>query len=512
MAKPSEKLASSLELLKRIQDQGFVAIRSVQLSRVHRERLIKEGFLQEVMKGWYIPARPEEMRGENTGWYTAFWSFCAEYLNKRFKSRWSLSPEDSVRLHSGNSTIVPQLLVRSPKARNQITKLIHRTSLLEMRAAMPNKSDVFIDQNGLRLFSLPVALINCAEDFYRRNPTEARTALLSIRDASELLKPLLENGHSTIAGRLAGAFRNIGRKQIADDILNGMRTAGYDVREKDPFEASGPMLISSRERSPYVNRIQLMWESMREPIIRVFPTSPGLPKSIDSYLKKVADIYVLDAYNSLSIEGYRVSPEIIDQVRSGKWRPDDNENDRNHVNAMAARGYWQAYQAVQNSIQTILKGTNPGKVAGRDHSTWYREMFGASVTAGILKPADLAGYRNSPVFIRRSMHVPLNAAAVHDAMPAFFELLTHEKEPAVRVVLGHFIFVYIHPYPDGNGRIGRFLMNAMLASGGYPWTIIPLAEREKYMSTLESASVEQNIKPFAQFLASLINRAKKRKG
>ena len=75
-----------------------------------------------------------------------------------------------------------------------------------------------------------------------------------------------------------------------------------------------------------------------------------------------------------------------------------------------------------------------------------------------------------------------------------------------------FIFVYIHPYPDGNGRIGRFLMNAMLASGGYPWTIIPLAEREKYMSTLESASVEQNIKPFAQFLASLINRAKKRKG
>ena len=137
MAKPSEKLASSLELLKRIQDQGFVAIRSVQLSRVHRERLIKEGFLQEVMKGWYIPARPEEMRGESTGWYTAFWSFCAEYLNKRFKSRWSLSPEDSVRLHSGNSTIVPQLLVRSPKARNQITKLIHGTSLLEMRAAMP---------------------------------------------------------------------------------------------------------------------------------------------------------------------------------------------------------------------------------------------------------------------------------------------------------------------------------------------------------------------------------------
>jgi hypothetical protein len=36
----------------------------------------------------------------------------------------------------------------------------------------------------------------------------------------------------------------------------------------------------------------------------------------------------------------------------------------------------------------------------------------------------------------------------------------------VRVVLGHFIFVYIHPYMDGNGRMGRFLMNVMLAGGG----------------------------------------------
>jgi len=43
------------------------------------------------------------------------------------------------------------------------------------------------------------------------------------------------------------------------------------------------------------------------------------------------------------------------------------------------------------------------------------------------------------------MHVPLNRDAVRDAMPAFFDLLCEEPHPAVRVVLGHFIFVYIHP-------------------------------------------------------------------
>jgi hypothetical protein len=50
-------------------------------------------------------------------------------------------------------------------------------------------------------------------------------------------------------------------------------------------------------------------------------------------------------------------------------------------------------------------------------------------------------------------------------------LLHQEDEASVRGVLGHFMFVYIHPYMDGNGRMGRFLMNLMLASGGYPWTI-----------------------------------------
>ena len=73
----------------------------------------------------------------------------------------------------------------------------------------------------------------------------------------------------------------------------------------------------------------------------------------------------------------------------------------------------------------------------------------------------------------------------------------------MRVVLGHFVFVYIHPYVDGNGRMGRFLMNVMLASGGYPWTIVPLERRDDYLAALESASVKQDIAPFAAFIGGL---------
>jgi hypothetical protein len=207
------------------------------------------------------------------------------------------------------------------------------------------------------------------------------------------------------------------------------------------------------------------------------------------------------------IEGDGVTPELIVRVRSGDWTPDANRDDREQRNEVAARGYWQAFQVVQKSIHRVLKGESAGEVADDDHRDWYLELFAPSVAVELFKPSDLAGYRNAEVYIRKSMHVPLNSEAVRDTLPTFFELLRNETDLAVRVVLGHFVFVYIHPYMDGNGRIGRFLMNVMMASAGYPRTVIPVSERDRYLRALESASVGENIVPFAKFLAGLVRKA-----
>jgi len=504
MVSPHTKLAESLEILRVLQNRDIVAVRSADLTRTHRERLIKNGFLQEVMKGWYISVQPDEITGESSAWYASFWDFCSAYLKERFGANWSLSPEQSLLLHVGNMTVPRQLLVRSPKARNKITKLPHDTSLFDTRAILPEAGQVS-EKNGLRLFSVPAGLVSCGPGFFFQNTTDARAALAMVRNASDVLVLLLEGGRTTVAGRLAGAFRNIGRNRIANDIVKTMQTAGYDVREKDPFENTINLILPAHEKSPYVNRIRLMWQQMREPVLKEFPASPGMPSDITAYLKAIDDTYVTDAYHSLSIEGYRVSPELIDRVRSGEWNPDENEDDRDHRNSLAARGYWQAFQVVRESVHKVLEGENPGAVSDDDHSDWYREMFGPSVTAGLLRTADLAGYRNDQVYIRRSMHVPPRYEAIRDCMPAFFDMLREESEPSVGVVLGHFFFVYIHPYMDGNGRIGRFLMNVMLAAGGYPWTVVPLEKREDYMNALECGSVEQDIEPFAIFLGHLVS-------
>jgi Fic family protein len=59
---------------------------------------------------------------------------------------------------------------------------------------------------------------------------------------------------------------------------------------------------------------------------------------------------------------------------------------------------------------------------------------------------------------------------------------------------------------DGNGRVGRFLMNTMMASGGSPWTVIPVSDRNACVNALDRASVGEDIAPFADFLAGLVRK------
>ncbi len=510
MATPSQKLAESLEFIKTLQDKGIIAIKSSQLSKVHRTRLQKNGFLKEVTKGWYISTPSDEQPGDSTSWYASYWHFCAEYLANRYGEDYFISPEQSLQIHTGNWTVPQQLIIRTTRKANHSTPLPHDTSLWHWESPVP-KAARFVTIEGIRMFTLPSAIVYSTPTIFKKNSTDVRIALSMIKDASEITGLLLDGGHSTIAGRLAGAFRNIGRGRIADDIIKTMQSVGYDLRETDPFETPSVLNLSPGEASPYVNRIRLMWHQMRSIVIEHFPKTPGLPADHEKYMKEVEEIYLTDAYHSLSIERYRVTPELIDRVRGGTWDSANNAEDKKQRDAMAARGYWLATQKVRESILKILNGNDAGTITDEDHRDWYRELFAPGVTAGLLKASDLAGYRSHQVYISGSKHVPVNVDGVRDMMPALFELLKEEPEASVRAVLGHFIFVFIHPYMDGNGRMGRFLMNVMLASGGYPWTVIPVEERKQYMEALEKASTENNIKPFAEFIAWLVGEGLKGK-
>jgi len=504
MPTPHEKLAESLAALQALQKSGHRVIPSKQLSRIHRERLLANGFLQEVMKGWLISSSPGAGVGDSTPWFASFWEFCARYSRERFGHEWHLSPEQSLLLLAEDTVVPKQVVVYSPKGTNHNIDLLFGTSLYDLKQAdMPAASEL-IDRDGLRLFSPPAALVRVPESFIHHHPIQAQVVLAGLRDASDLLRTLLAGGNSVKAGVLAGALRRAGRPELADEIINAMKAAGYDVRESDPFDPARTLVTLPLAVSPIVGRLRAMWSSMRELIVESFPHAPGLPADKAAYMEFVDEIYRSDAYHSLSIEGYSVTPALVERVQHGNWDPQHDAEDRRNRDALAARGYWQAFQKVKEAVGEIVAGANPGVCARARHMDWYREMFQPFVAAGILPAVALAGYRTDAVYLRTSRFVPPRWEAVRDAMPALFDLLENEAHPGVRAVLGHWLFGYIHPYPDGNGRMARFVMNAMLASGGYPWTVIRVEDRDGYLSALDSASIDLDIASFTALVAERV--------
>jgi fido (protein-threonine AMPylation protein) len=501
MAKPNEKLADALRALKRLQGKYNGVIESGDLKETQRIILVEEGFLRPVMKGWYFCANPRDHERDSTAWYANFWSFLSGYLAKRFKKRYCLNADASLILHTRSTRIPRQVTVISRESGTSLLDLPYGNSVL----IYPDKKNRLYHQveiNGLQVHSLPETLCKLSPQSFINNPRDAEIAINMIGDPGELLEILLtKEGTVAAAGRLAGALRFVGRGEDAERIIHTMKLGKYDIRETNPFLIPEPTLGNTRERSPYSMRLQSFWSGWREDVLALFPPVPGLPQSADAYMANVDERYVVDAYNSLSIEGYQVTDPLIDRVAQQGWNPDDDQQDKKDQDALAARGYYQAFQSVRTTLEAILRGQNSGAVVRSAHHRWYAELFSPSVTAGLLEPHQLAGYRNGPVFIRNSMHTPLPREALTDSMETLFNLIEQEPEAAVRAVLGHQLFVFIHPYFDGNGRMGRFLINAMLASGGYPWTVIRVQRRSTYMAALENASSDGDIKPLALFIA-----------
>jgi len=499
MASIQEKLADSLSVLKKYQDtNNNPIIKGLKvLGETHTKRLLQNGYLEQIIKGWYMPSMPG-MEGDTTTWYASYWSFISAYCHSRFGSDWCLTPEESLDYYAGDTISPIQIIIRSPKASNNITNLKCGDSLLDISASLP-VSVVREEKYGLNIYPLAEALTYCSPAYFKKSPINARTCLYLLGSADEVLRIVADEGNTVRAGRVIGGLRNVGRKEMADRIFGFMTKLGHRVHPDNPFdEEPTETPLECRIVSPYAVRIRLMWERMKEQIKGLGLRMPG--KTLDSkrILEAMEENYIRDSYHSLSIEGYRVTERLIERVRSGEWNPEDNQTDADRKNALAARGYYQAFKKVKESVNAILNGADAGKIIGKDFEEWHFELFQPCIAAGLVKPSDLVGYRTNQVYIRGSRHTPLSPDAVRDTMPVLIELLEKEDNPIVRAILGHFFFVFIHPYVDGNGRTARFIMNAMLVTGGYSWRVITVEERTEYMAALEKASIEGDISPFAK--------------
>lgn len=115
---------------------------------------------------------------------------------------------------------------------------------------------------------------------------------------------------------------------------------------------------------------------------------------------------------------------------------------------------------------------------------------------------DQAGtYRDKRIFLSGSKYSFPKPEEVQPLMTEFVNKLpTMKKElhPVVFAAQAHKEFVFIHPFVDGNGRVGRLLMNLLLIQAGHLITIIPPVLRSEYIASLEKAHT--NDSDFTKFI------------
>lgn len=482
-------------------------VESATISNKQRTFLVKQGYLKKIIRGWYLldGDLTAQSAGDSALWHESLWAFIGQYIQQKFSSSYCLSPEVSLELQTGINTIPKQLVVFiAEQISPRKVDLPNAMSLL----LLPSKTPAYetTEFQGITIHSLESALVTVSPRMFRQNPLSIQIALQQA-NLSELEKAIATTQNQAAANRLMGAYEALDKTAEAENIKSIMQSLGFQlISAVNPFENKPEPLNSNRKESPHALRIRLLWNAMRQDIIQLFAEHPRhynfRERPLNQLQKAIQHVYVQDAYHSLSIEGYRVTPDLIRRISQGDWSPETLQHDKSQRDALAAKGYYDAFNLLQQSLssahnnpaQSLLDQLNQGI------TSWYRALLQPCVDAGLISRVDLAGFRKGAIYIRGSSHIPPPSEQLMDCMDALKELISNEENYPVKAILGHWFLGYIHPFPDGNGRMARFLMNYLLVLGGYDWLIIKHEQRDHYLDALEKASMYKDIRPFAQFI------------
>jgi len=116
-------------------------------------------------------------------------------------------------------------------------------------------------------------------------------------------------------------------------------------------------------------------------------------------------------------------------------------------------------------------------------------------------------FRSGKEWVRVAGHVGANPDFVEKLMNGLVETYQKPNDSYFleRIAWFHAEFETIHPFNDGNGRIGRVLINQQLANLGYPPVIIPnKGKRTDYYPAFDSYRVSGKFDNFTKLLAGLL--------
>jgi len=180
--------------------------------------------------------------------------------------------------------------------------------------------------------------------------------------------------------------------------------------------------------------------------------------------RELEEISIAFTYNTNAIEGSTITLEEAREIIQNRISPnkplrDVKETDRH-----------------SKVFLNMLK--NKGDISNKLLLKWHGDIFNET-------KEDIAGeYRNYPV--RVGYYIAPDWKDIKNLMKSLIDLSNKKNNgnPVELSAIIHYRFEKIHPFGDGNGRIGRLLMNYILWNAGYPMLIIEYKNRKSYYKAL----------------------------
>jgi len=204
----------------------------------------------------------------------------------------------------------------------------------------------------------------------------------------------------------------------------------------------------------------------------------------------------LFTYNSTAIEGNTLTLQETAQLLFERTVPASKS--LREINE--AINHKEAFDIIINAQENISK-----KFVLKLHKIVIKNAISQELEGQIGR------YRTIQVYIRGVEWLPTKPKDVPKEMKALLSWYSKKKDelhPLITAAYFHSAFEMIHPFVDGNGRVGRLLMNFILRRNGYPMINILNSKKSEYYKALQAAQEQGRLRPFIEFLLSLLKEEK----
>jgi len=226
--------------------------------------------------------------------------------------------------------------------------------------------------------------------------------------------------------------------------------------------------------------------------------------NLQEFMENIDTNTVHDTYHSLTLEGYNIDREEVIILN-------DKSSSIKTIGKIGAKQDIKWYLDSYKMVVEKIKSDYGNKVIINNHLIYdiHHTLFLLNTVE--YKFDTFHSYRKENIEITGAKHLPPNHNMVDSYMECFISYMNDidistPQGVIKKAIMSHFFFVYIHPFRDGNGRIGRFLMNYTLGINKYNWLTILSEDKNEYIAWLREASDNNNIIPFTQFVLSQIKK------